>query len=520
MPTQTQTLVKNYLKSFFAFQPTAATDAGFAGFDDQLPDFSPGRVAEFLKELASLTAEIADTQDIDADLLMRKIAMQNFTYTSQNHHILNPSLYVSLVSNSLFGLMMGTHRADAEKIHGLTGRLKKIPDFLEGAKKILDKPVTLWTKLALAEIPGTVEYITQTVLPYLTQNKVLGADKITELARLALFDFAAYLENLKNTRDDFAIGRDQFEYVLKTFHGLNYSAEDIKRIGYEQIDDINSELSRKADIIDDNMTWQELVAHLKNNHPKADSLLHAYQNKVAELKKFLVDKKLVTLPAKESLDVIDTPAFMREHIPYAAYSAPTMFASDDRGLFFVTPSQGNLDVLKEHCFASFPLTALHEAYPGHHLQFATQRNLKSDMRKVYDVASYYEGWTLYCEEMMYREGFYDDAMRLYQLKDKLWRACRIVVDVSMQCFGMTDDEAANFLVEQAKLSPQSARIDVNWYTQSPTIPMSYLVGMLEVDKMRVEFVGKGKSLKEFHDAFLSCGAIPLKHVRQLILKES
>jgi uncharacterized protein (DUF885 family) len=244
--------------------------------------------------------------------------------------------------------------------------------------------------------------------------------------------------------------------------------------------------------------------------------LQAYRQKVNDIKNFLTKHDLVTLPTTDSLLVIDTPEFLRESIPYAAYSPPAMFAPDNQGLFFVTPPAGNRDVLKEHCDASYPLTTLHEAYPGHHLQFATQHGFTSAIRKIYDVASAYEGWTLYCEEMMFEAGFYDDAMRLYQLKDKLWRAARIVVDVCMHCYGMTDVEAADFLVAEAKLTARSARVDVNWYTQSPTVPMSYLIGMLEVMRIRKDFLARGKTLKEFHDAFLACGAIPLASVREIL----
>jgi len=226
------------------------------------------------------------------------------------------------------------------------------------------------------------------------------------------------------------------------------------------------------------------------------------------------------LPENETLKVMETPEFLQSSIPYAAYSPPTMFASSDQGLFFVSPANGNEELLKEHCYSSFPLTVLHEGYPGHHLQFARQRNLSSKMRRTYNVASNYEGWTLYCEEMMHRVGYYDDAMRLYQLKDRLWRAARIVVDVSMQCYGMTDQEAADFLVGNAKLSPKGARVDVNWYTQLPTTPMSYLIGTLELDTIREKFMATGKSLKEFHDTFLECGSIPLSHVESLLMEKA
>lgn len=517
-------ITKDYLETLFAFNPVYATTNGYPGFDDKYPNYSADSVQDIIQKCQQTIQDVTDLQidheSIDADLLKRHAELHIHDLMSKQDHILNPSAYVILASDSFFSLIMSSHRSNEEKVHFITSRLQALPDFLKHAQKIISTPVKLWTDIAIKEIPGLSTYFNEVITPFFKTNKVVSGEKLIKEARHAIFDFSNFLSGLTDVKEDFAIGRDNFEYLLKTFHGIDKSAKEIKDIGFSQIDSLNKQLNEQAEKIDDLKTWQELVDLLKENHPTEEGLIKAYQNKVSEIKEFLIQNKIVTLPKDESLKIISTPEFLQNSIPYAAYCPPTMFAPDSQGLFFVSPAKGNQEVLKEHCYAAFPLTALHEAYPGHHLQFAIQRTLNSDIRKIYDVASYYEGWTLYCEEMMYRCGFYDDAMRLYQLKDRLWRAARIVVDVSMQCYGMTDDEAVTFLVDNAKLSPQGARVDVNWYTQSPTIPMSYLIGTLEVDRMREQYINQGKSLMEFHDAFLSCGAIPLKHVREVLFSKN
>lgn len=522
MPASLKQITDGFLRTYYAFNPVAASHDGYAGFDDTLPNYESDRVAAVVKEYEVLLGKLDGlapagfADKIDADLIRRKIQTQIFRLTSQREHRLNPALYVNMVSNGLFVLMMGTHRSEEEKTHYLAARLKAIPGFFEHARALLKKPVRLWTEIATKEIRGLGTYLKNVIHPFLTQRKLVGADSLIKQAHHAAFDFLNFLSGLISFKEDFAIGKDNYAFLVRTDHGLETEVAQIRDTGFEHIDRISRELARQAEKIDKDKSWQELVRLLKNNHPTEKNLLSDYRNKVSEIKQFLTENEIVTLPKEASLQVLETPGFLRESIPYAAYSPPTMFAADSQGLFFVTPPQGNQDVLKEHCYASFPLTAIHEGYPGHHLQFSRQRLLTSDIRKVYDVASNYEGWTLYCEEMMYRAGFYDDAMRLYQLKDRLWRAARIVVDVGMQTAGMSDKEAVAFLVENAKLSPQSARVDVNWYTQNPTVPMSYLIGMLEVDQMRAAYLATGRTLKEFHDAFLSCGAIPLKHVRKIL----
>lgn len=519
---QIDSLTDRYLQFYYAQFPDEATDAGFPGFDTELPDFSPERVNATHKAVRSIAREAgqASPQDpserIDADLLVRRCERTLYQLHAERHHVCDPQLYVDTASNSLFSLIMATHVSDSEKTQALSARLQKIPRFFAQAKENLNEPVALWTELAQKEAQGFATFLKDVVLPFLQKNAANGAQNLSQAATAAAFDFSHFLSQLKKLRADFHIGQEGFEHLLKRFHGLEHTAAGLREIGFAQIDELNAELNAQAKKIDADKSWQELIAELKENHPREENLLQAYREKVAEIKAFLKDKDVVTIPREETLAIIETPAFLLESIPFAAYRHPRMFAADPQGLFFVTPPRGNEEVLKDHCLASFPLTALHEAYPGHHLQFSRQRQSPVKIRKVYDVASYYEGWTLYCEEMMYRLGFYDETMRLYQLKDRLWRACRIVVDVGMQCFGMTDAQAAQFLVDNAKLSKQGARVDVNWYTRAPTIPMSYLIGMLEVDRLRQDFMRRGKSLKEFHDAFLSTGAIPLRHVRAIL----
>ncbi|MCP5463911.1 MAG: DUF885 domain-containing protein [Deltaproteobacteria bacterium] len=514
-------LCDEFLKLHFQINPISATEDGYAGFNNKLPDYSEDANARYLEKAEEISqkAEAINPSDnnekIDLDLLKRKTDLLKKDLSVFGQQRLNPIVHTGALSNGLYATMTAHHLNNKEKIESLVKRLEQIPAFLEQAKNTLEKPVLLWSRIAEQEVPALVQYIETTVNPYL-QSQGVEPKLLFDQTKHALYDFSVHLEKREDKQEDFAIGSDLFEYLIKTWHGLNHTAQDLKEIGLEQIDLLNNELSKQAEKIDDLKSWQELATLLKNNHPSEEHLLDAYKQKMAEIKNFLCENDIVSLPEKESLEIINTPKFLQDQLPLAAYMHPPMFAGNGEGQFFVTPANGDLERLKEHCYASFPLTTLHEAYPGHHLQFAIQSKLKSPLRKIYNVSSYYEGWTLYCEEMMYRTGFYDDAMRLYQLKDRLWRAARIVVDVSMQCFGMTDDEAVQFLVDQAGLSKGAARGDVNWYTQSPTIPMSYLIGMLEVDRIRDDYQRKGHSLKEFHNAFLNCGAIPLGCVREIL----
>jgi uncharacterized protein (DUF885 family) len=164
------------------------------------------------------------------------------------------------------------------------------------------------------------------------------------------------------------------------------------------------------------------------------------------------------------------------------------------------------------------IVALHEAYPGHHLQLVHANGHPSRLRRFFTNNVFCEGWALDCEQLMRDLGFIGSPIgHLMQLRDQLWRACRVVIDAGLHTRGMTVEEAVRWLVEEARLEEPNAISEVKRYTTSPTQPMSYLIGKREVLRLRDEYrgrVGDGFTLRAFHDALLSHGTIPPALVRQ------
>ncbi len=158
------------------------------------------------------------------------------------------------------------------------------------------------------------------------------------------------------------------------------------------------------------------------------------------------------------------------------------------------------------------LTVVHEAYPGHHLQLCWANRAGSVARRVLWSTLFAEGWALYCEDLMWREGFLTEPeQRLLQLKDLLWRACRVVADVALHTGGWEVQRATDYLVTEAGLDASGAAAEVRRYCGTPTQPLSYAVGMREILRLRDrarERAGNAFSLRDFHDRLLSWGTIP------------
>lgn len=240
---------------------------------------------------------------------------------------------------------------------------------------------------------------------------------------------------------------------------------------------------------------------------------------------FVVAQELVDLPHHESLNVIETPPFQRNMLPYAAYMPPAPFEARQDGLFWVTPidtaqSPDRREAqLQGHSRYNIVIIALHEAYPGHHLQMSRANQIESRFRRHFANSNLFlEGWALYCEEMMYEAGFYHDPrVRLMQLKDQLWRAARVVIDVQLHTAGITPEEAVRFLVEEAKLEEPNAQAEVRRYTLTPTQPMSYILGKRAILALRDQVrrrQGDRFNLRRFHNDLLSHGSLPPRLVRE------
>jgi len=255
---------------------------------------------------------------------------------------------------------------------------------------------------------------------------------------------------------------------------------------------------------------------VRAKHPEGSQLLDSYRKKMQAAHAWLLKSDIVTVPEKQSLKVLQTPVFMRELIPFAAYEPPMPQDEEQRGLYYVTTVEDE-SLLAEHNNFSIDLTSVHEAFPGHHLQFVTanQSHRCNVTRLLHASASMYEGWALYCEQLVFEQGLYDKKEHQFiMLRDRLWRALRVVIDVKIHTGQLSIDDAVNLLVDKLGFDALQAKLEVNWYSNSAATPLCYAIGREIILKTRekihgdIDAIDKEK-LKDFHDRLLSQGSIAL-----------
>ena len=507
--------------------PIEATWAGLHDYDSEMPDLSADGFADDEQRaranIHALSAwdtdKLSSEARIDHRLLVARFETKAREIETLALHRHDPSLYVNAAVYGVYCLLAKDFAPLAERLPAVQSRLEKIPAVFEAGLANLVRSPAIWTEIALEEATGAADFLRHTVGPL-----AAGLPQMRSALERALDACAGFENFLKGThakRDGmpFAIGSELFDFKLRCEHLLPYDCDSLLASGEHALRSTLAALESCARSIDPAATWVSLVESLRVDHPPADRLLAEYRNGVADARAFVAAKDLATIPAGEELSVVDTPAFLCPTVPYAAYMAPGAFELRQQGLYYVTPVSKQLsaadraEALLGHNRYAMLLTNVHEAYPGHHLQLVCANRVPSEIRRLFHSTVFCEGWALYCEQLTLDEGITDDPrVRLFQLKDQLWRACRVVIDVKLHTGAMTFDQAVDLLVDVAHLEHPNAIGEVRRYTQSPTQPMSYLTGKHQIMELRNREetrLGDAFNLRAFHDRLLSFGSIPV-----------
>jgi len=520
------------LDEFFAFwwrtHPTEATVAGHHEYDGELERYDAASLDEMTRHLRQYLEVFrryvpsSPVEALDVELVRSRIAFELHELEDVRLLERSPLHYLEGPLNALYLAAVREYAPAAERARRVAERLRALPRLLDESRENLRNAAPELAEAGAQVARSGLDLVGQVLPLHLGRaleddaHEFAAWENARRAAESALADYAKWLEEdlAPRATGDFALGRASFEARLRYAHGLTDTVdslagygEALKRETERALEDVAATLGG------DGRGWRGAYDRLRADHPRADALLDAYADAVARARDFVVERELATPPPGEELSVVATPEHLRPLIPYAAYQPPAPHETEQRGLFFVTvPAPEAEEVLREHSVYGITITALHEAYPGHHLQLSRANRADSEPRRVFWTPVLAEGWALYCEELMWEQGFYTDPReRLFQLRDLLWRACRVIVDVGLHAGGWRPEQAVDYLVREAALDRQSAEIEVRRYCADATYPMSYAVGKREILRLRDLYrarAGTGFRLGVFHDRLLEWGTIP------------
>lgn len=525
MPTSAlDDLVQSFLDLRWHLDPVEATGAGLTASDSRLGCFTRDDMRQHVAAMRALMGavealEVADRQDaIDQTALLNDLRFTVHRFTAERPHERDPGFWVGHLLEGVFLLLVLRDRPAATRSAALAERLGATPRFLEEARATLTRPPRVLVELGVRMLTGARVLVEEAAAALPPADDPTFPDIVVS-ALAALDGFTRHLQGLDTREtDDFAIGEDGFNFRLQFQHAVPTTAAELWRYGHQLVAEVERDIAQLAGEIAPGAAWQDVLDRLRNDHPTAEEVVASYAAAMRRARSFVEARGLTSMPEGE-LDVMATPQFLRPMVPFAAYQPPGAYSEDRRGLFYVTapgPNEGRR-ALRDHCLHEIPTIALHEGYPGHHLQFLTAQANPRLLRRVLATPVTVEGWALYCEEMMGEEGFFSSREeRLFQRVALLWRALRVIVDVGLHARGMSFDEAVQLLDERVHFERGTIEAEVRRYCARPSYQIAYAVGLRELKALRDDYRasrGTGFSLRTFHEDVLQYGGLPVSLAR-------
>ena len=538
---------------YFKFQPTTGTSAGLHEYDTQLEDYSVAsleRQTNALK-LYEKKLEAIDPSSLDEEPAADyKILLNNIRLGILENEVIrfwekNPDNYSSGVTGSIFTLMERPYAPVNVRLRAAIAREKQIPQVFVEAKKNLKNPPKIYTEIALEQIDGDVSFFENDVpdaFKDATDPKAKAEFAKTNAAVVAaLKEYGAWMKSdlLARSNGDFKFGADAFARALSYQEMVDIPLDHLLQIGMDDLHKNQAHFAEVAKEIDPTKTPQEELSELAGMHPAPADLLKAFHDRFDSEIAFIRSHHIITIPSDVQPTLEETPPFERA-TTQASMDSPGPFETGTTKAYFnVTLPDPKWDAAKTNEYmAAFNTgtivsTSVHEAYPGHYVQFLWQNQFPSKIRKLIEPATNVEGWAHYCEQMMLDEGYgkavakderEEKLIRLGQLQDALMRDARFVVAIRMHTGvggAMSIEQAEEFFVKEGYQARPIAEVETKRGT-SDALYLYYTLGKLEIMKLREDVKkkqGAAFSLQQFHDDLMRQGMAPMKVIRKAMLHD-
>ena len=534
-------LTEDFVYGSLALSPVSATQAGYhehqgVRLDEKLDDFSPSGVdatrkfdAEFKDRLAAIDEQTLSAEErADYQIIQNAVDLSWLDLQQIQNYRHNPTTYVELVGNALFSPFVLEYAPVDVRFGHIIRRLSQVPVLMDQAKMNLTDSPEVWTRVAREENDGNIALIDKTLRAKVPANLKADFDKAALAALNSLRAFNAYLkDDLSKRTSDWQLGKERyakkFAYTLvagKTPEQVLSEAEAALKDTREQM----AELAAPHSI-------REALDAIARQHTTPEHFLDEARKDLDLATEFVRQKHLVTIPSRNNLQVIPTPEFMRGTYGVAGFNPAPAFEPQLGAFYWVTPIPGNWpkeridSKLREYNRYGLMQITIHEAMPGHYVQFEIADNLEPKsrraLRNIFGNVPYVEGWALYTQQMMSEEGFMDNSveLRLTFYKQLLRSIANAILDIRLQTMGMTDQQALDLMINDTFQEKEEATAKLQRAQLSSCQLPTYFVGLRGWLDIREEYKkrkGSAFMLSEFHDAALKESAVPLPALRQIL----
>lgn len=522
-----------FLEAYFKANPTVAVNQGRHEYDGRLPDWSKAGIhgeierLETIRERAVVFEPTAldESQRFERDYLVAKIDHDLFWLDVAEQPFRNPAFYIDVLNPSVY--VVRPYASPEVRMRAFVEYARSVARASQDIHRNLRMPMpTTYLKYGIAGFSGLSDFFRKDVQlafdgvgdPELRQEFHDASEK----AAKAMSWLSTWLEReLPAGTGPQPLGAERYAKMLEMTEGVDIPIEAL-------------EAACRADLERNTAALREACAEFAPGEALGACVERASARKapggavagaraqLVELRKFLADHDVVTIPGTEEAQVAEAPAFNRQNFAYIEIPGP--YEKNLPSIYYIAPPDPSWPAAEQDAYVrgetSLLFTSVHEVWPGHFVQFLHANRVKSKIGRVFVGYGFAEGWAHYTEEMMWEKGLRGDPeAHIGQLTNALLRNVRMLSSIGLHTQGMTVEQSETMFRELAFQDAGNARQQAARGTYDPAY-LNYTLGKLMIRNLRTDWTasrGGEKAWKEFHDALLSYGGPPIPLLRRAML---
>lgn len=556
-PVSVSEITREFTEGVLAMSPVAATASGYhehrgRKLDEQLDDLSPTGIAtqrafwqNWKQRLSGVDATTLDPESrADLELMRDQVGYALLELDSLRNWERNPTLYVELIGSALFTPYSVKYAPEEDRYRHIIARLKALPKVLDAAGANLKAVPGVWRRVAKEENDGNIALVDQTLRAAAPVALKAEYDAAATSALAALRGFNNYLDGLPDAGpDSWRLGAEKYNAKFAAVMGGTRTVEDALAEAEQDLRAVRKQMFDLAlplhsrwypahrDPVDLNLIVGEVLAKVAEKRPTRDNYFAEARKTLDETRAFLKshEEALVASPPHDNLELIETPEFMRGIYGVGGFNPAPALQPELGAFYWLTPIPKTwpdarvASKLREYNDYGLRILTIHEAIPGHYVQFEYANRIEPRTRRVlrslFGSGVYVEGWAVYATEAMLDAGYMDNSseLRLTFYKQLLRAIANAILDIRLHTKGMTEAEAMDLMVKQTFQEREEAVAKWQRAQLSSCQLPTYYTGYKEWKRLRESLAAKpGFKPGDFHKHALDAGALPMKTLRALL----
>jgi hypothetical protein len=528
--------VEGFIEATFKANPGFAVVQGRHEYDGQIADMSR---AGLDAEVARLKQAIADAEKFSDDTLtpgqkyqrdyLVAVAKGQLFWidpTGADLPHINPASYLGLLDPSVY--ITVPYAPKEQRLKAYIKFLQNIPRAAEQMRGNLKTPMPIsFVDYAKNAFSGFVEYYpgdgTAAWKGVGTPEDQAALKSATDAAVVAMKETVAWVEGQRSSaKPNFALGAAKFQRMLADTEMVTTPIAELQKIGEADLKANQKLLGEACARYAPGKSIADCMLKMNADKP-ADGPVAEARRQLPMLKKFLIDKDVVSIPGTEEAKVEESPPYNRQNAAYINIPGP--YEKGLPSVYYISPPDPSWPKAEQDAFvpgkSDLLFTSVHEVWPGHFLNFLHANRSKDLFGRVFVGYAFAEGWAHYTEEMMRVLGLGagNDEVLIGQLSNALLRDCRYLSAIGMHTGSMTQQQSYDLFLNQCYQDPGNAKQQSARGTYDPAY-LNYTMGKLMIRKLRDDWAasrGGQKAWKDFHDQFLAFGGPPIPLVRQQMM---